>query len=830
MKPKNLEPGSQSNRSGRGSVLSNSKSSLKTMKLNLTPILITAGFMGAATALLAQPMLQLTAASYMTGENAGAVTLAVQRTGDTDTEVSVDFVTSDGTAADGVKYTRTNGTLTFAARETRQAISVPLLNDNLPGGATSFHVLLSNPTGGAVLGTPTDATVSIVDPDKGVSFRFSAYSFAEDFGEAVIGIARGDLGDQPMSVDVETSDLTAQEGVDYTGFRQTVVLPADERPFFFNVPILNNQTKDGGRTFRITMSNPVDGALGCTPATTVTILDNDQGFEFESSTYGVAEDGGSVLIGVRRGSDDTTVPVTVDYATSNVSALAGTDYTGTDGTLSFAAGEQVKQIVIPILNDGLKESTRTFRVTLSDPTGGAVLGSRTTTTVSIQDNDPGMGFEKSLAPVWAGAGEVTLVVLRGSDATWEPFTLDFATADGTAKAGLDYEAISGTLEFQADETVKGLTIPILRNPGASSVLMFTVRLSNSSNGAVLGTATASVRIEKNSYIVSPPFASGLTIQGEAGAHTLRWSGGGGLQRADRVEGPWQTLTSATSPWRVEARGEASFYQVAHPRPTTIYVPSSYDPATPMPLVFLFHGAGDSGQAVESYMQFRPLAESRGFFYCYPDGSMSYGYRVWSATDVDHDPSADWGAPIPDEAGYARDLIEEIARRFAVDRKRVYMVGRSNGADMAWRMGAQFAGLVAGISAQAHSGFWDANLFIPSEPVHVLSLKSLEDNYWGNAITLCDGFFVNAIAAPSIEQTIRDWAGYNGASNPVTDPEPTMDLVYDVGGLDTVVTRYQDHPPGGAVELWTLTGGPHRPRLTPNYSPAIIDWLLAHPKP
>ena len=484
---------------------------------------------------------------------------------------------------------------------------MPLLNDNLPGGTTSFHVLLSNPTGGAVLGTTTDATVSIVDPDKGVSFRFSAYSFAEDFGEAVIGIARADLGDQPMSVDVETSDLTAQDGADYTGFHQTVVLPGAARPFFLNVPILNNQTKDGDRTFRITMSNP-------------------------------------------------------------------------------------------------------------------------------------------------------------------------------------------------------------------------------SEGSGLGIATASVRIERNNCTVTPAFDSGLVIQEESGAVTLRWSGDGGLQRADRVTGPWQTLTTAKSPWRVEARGKASFYRVTHPRPTTIYVPSSYDPATPMPLVFLFHGAGDSGQAVESYMQFRPLAESRGFFYCYPDGSMSYGYRVWSATDVDHDPSADWGAPIPDDPGYARELIEEITRRFNVDRKRIYMVGRSNGADMAWRMGAQFADLVAGISAQAHSGFWDADLFIPSEPVHVLSLQSLEDNYWGNAITLCDGFFVNAIAAPSIERTIRDWAGYNGASHPLTDPEPTMDLIYDVNGLDTVVTRYLHPPAGGAVELWTLTGGPHKPCLTPNYSPAIIDWLLAHPKP
>lgn len=779
-----------------------------------------------AANLPAQPILELSATSYTTGENAGTVALRVLRSGDPNSPVTVDYATSDGSAVAGVKYTATSGTLTFAAGETKQTLTVPLINDAFAGGTTSFRVGLSHPTGGAVLGARTNATVTVLDPDKGISFRSPAYSFAEDAGVAVIGMARGDQGDQPISVDLATSDDTALDGRDYTGFHQTVVLPADKRPWFVNIPILNNQIKDGNRTFRITMSNPVDGMLGCTPSTTVTILDNDPGIEFESGSYAVAEDGESVLIGVRRGHDDASVPLTVDYATSDASAVAGTDYANTTGTLVFAAGEAAKTIAIPILNDGLKESTKTFRLTLNSPAGGAVLGSRTSTTVSILDNDSGMGFEKTLTSVWAGEGELTLAVLRGSDESLGPFTVQFATADGTAKAGLDYEAVSGTLEFQANDMVNGLTIPILRRAGASASATFTLTLSNPSNDLGFGIATTSVRIDKHYCTISPPFASGLAIQGEADAATLHWSGGGSLQCADRVTGPWQTFSLASSPWRVNSQGQASFYRVTHPRPTSIYVPSSYDPATPMPLVFLFHGVPDTGQGVESYMQFSPLAESRGFLYCYPDASE---FGAWNSTDVAHELSADWGAPIADDVGWVRDLVEEIGRRFVVDRKRIYLVGRSAGAHMPWRMGAQFADLVAGISAQASSGFWDASLFVPSEPVHVLYLHSLSDDYWGYTHTVCDGL-LNFIPLPSTERTIRDWANYNGATNRITDLEPTLDLIYDVPGPDTIVTRYQDHPPGGAVELWTLTGGPHRPSLTPNYSAAIIDWLLAHPKP
>ena len=91
------------------------------------------------------------------------------------------------------------------------------------------------------------------------------------------------------------------------------------------------------------------------------------------------------------------------------------------------------------------------------------------------------------------------------------------------------------------------------------------------------------------------------------------------------------------------------------------------------------------------------------------------------------------------------------------------------------------------------------------------------------------------AFPGALQTVQFWAGYNGARDPVTDPGPSMDLDLDVPGLDTVITRYTNYPPGGAVELWTINGGSHGPTLysgssSSEFAPRVIDWLLAHPKP
>jgi polyhydroxybutyrate depolymerase len=80
------------------------------------------------------------------------------------------------------------------------------------------------------------------------------------------------------------------------------------------------------------------------------------------------------------------------------------------------------------------------------------------------------------------------------------------------------------------------------------------------------------------------------------------------------------------------------------------------------------------------------------------------------------------------------------------------------------------------------------------------------------------------------RTVQNWAGYNGAHDPVTDTGPSLDLVLDVAELDTVVTRYTQHPPGGAVELWTINGGVHVPTLSSEFSPRVVDWLLDHRKP
>jgi poly(3-hydroxybutyrate) depolymerase len=779
--------------------------------------------------------IQFALTTYTVAESAGAVTLTVQRQDDPSTAVSVDYATADGTATNGLKYTAVSGTLAFGTSETNKTIVVPILNEGFVEGTKTFQVILSNPTVGAVLGTRTNAAVRITDNDFGIQFQFATYSVPEDAGAVLLSVVRGDDGTLPVTAGFATTDLTAINGLDYTGTTTTLSFAPEERLKLVSIPILNNSLNQPSRNFRVTLANPVGASLGSQKTATVTIVDNDQGFQFDSTSYSVAEDAGVVRIGVLRGTDDTNSIVTVDFATSDSTATNGLDYGGITNKLFFAPGERVKLVTAPILNDGVKEPTESFRVTLSNPSDGAVLGSRATATVPIVDNDPGIGIELASYSVWENAGAITITVQRGNDVALGPITADYATSNLTARAGQDYQAVSGTLAFEQNETVKTITIPILPDGLVTKNTSFRVILSNPTGGATLGRTSTSVSILDATGLgtyrtVAPPFDTALTIGRSGGLNILTWSGGGQLQRADRPTGPWQMLTNASSPAAVQSALPTTFYRVTRPRPVNVYVPSSYDGQTRLPVVILLHGYTQTGAESESYFQFQPLAEARGFFYCYPDSMIDLvGNPFWNATDG----CCDFLNTRVDDSGYLRGLIEEIGSQFAVDRKRVYVIGHSNGGFMAYGMACQSAHLIAGIASLAGMTFLDPSRCQPSQPVNVLHIHGTADDtvpYSGSALSGSQGWPASMPAFPGALQTVQTWAGYNSSTSRVMDATPSLDLTTDVPGLDTVVTRYTNGPPGGAVELWTINGGGHVPTLSSQFSPRVIDWLLSHSKP
>jgi uncharacterized repeat protein (TIGR02543 family) len=159
------------------------------------------------------------------------------------------------------------------------------------------------------------------------------------------------------------------------------------------------------------------------------------------SSWSVNENGTAATITVTRAGGSAGV-VSVNYATSNGTAAAGSDYTATSGTLSWADGDMSpKTFSVPILNDTVSEGTETIDLTLSNPTGGASLGSPSTATLSILDDDQAVS-RWTLTLSSSGGGTVTANPLPDvSDGKYAAGTVVALTA--TPKAGYQFSSWTG---------------------------------------------------------------------------------------------------------------------------------------------------------------------------------------------------------------------------------------------------------------------------------------------------------------------------------------------------------------------------------------------------
>lgn len=168
--------------------------------------------------------------------------------------------------------------------------------------------------------------------------------------------------------------------------------------------------------------------------------------------------------------------VTVDYYTRSdvhTGTTAGSDYTAVSGKLTFAPGETQKSILVPIHGDRAVEWNEAFSVNLHRPRHATISDGRGV--VTIVDSTPRL-------TIWGGwASEADGYIYFSVDLSTAydlPVTVDYSTYDGSAFAGQDYVAASGTLTFAPGETTKTIAIAIIRDTIPESEEVFHVGLFN----------------------------------------------------------------------------------------------------------------------------------------------------------------------------------------------------------------------------------------------------------------------------------------------------------------------------------------------------------------
>ena len=192
--------------------------------------------------------------------------------------------------------------------------------------------------------------------------------------------------------------------------------------------------------------------------------------------------------------------VTVDYATSNGTAEAGSDYTATSGALSIAAGQTQMTIEVPLSDDSLSEGAEDFTLTLSNPSNASIDVATATATITDNEGTPTL----TIADARGTEGSAVEFTVTLDPASSSDVTVEYATTDGTATAdsadpdGADYTApASGAeLTISAEQTSGTISIATGNDTVFEADETFTVTLSSPSSNAVLGTnPTATGTIE-----------------------------------------------------------------------------------------------------------------------------------------------------------------------------------------------------------------------------------------------------------------------------------------------------------------------------------------------
>jgi len=438
--------------------------------------------------------LELTEPAVSIAEFDGPLTLEVTRTGAIAGEVTVDYQTVAATATAGADYTATSGTLTWLDGDADpKTISVPISSDTEPEGPETFTVELLNPTGGAVLGAIAATEVTIEDDDSStVRFAVATTGVNETDGTVSLTVSRGGDISAAGSVVWATTDGTAVTGEDYTGDGGTLNWAAgngDDKTI--NVAILNDSLFEDPESFTVVLSSPGGNAFLGEPSTATVTITSDDVIEIvlSAGTYSANEgDGTATITAWRIGA--TNGAVTADYATADGTAVAGSDYTTATGILTWIDGDtDPKTFPVPILDDAAVELDETVLLSLSNPTGGATIGTTSTAELTIEDNDGSLlRFTTASFNVDEAGGSVDITVERFGSDTSGAVGVDFATSDGTAIAGLDYVANSGTLSWADGESAdQTFSVTILDDSLLEGPESLSLSLSNPTGNAALGT-------------------------------------------------------------------------------------------------------------------------------------------------------------------------------------------------------------------------------------------------------------------------------------------------------------------------------------------------------
>ena len=288
---------------------------------------------------------------------------------------------------------------------------------------------------------------------------------------------------QDVTVHWSTADGTATAGSDYQAASGTLTIPAGQTTGTITVLVNGDRVAEPNETFVVNLSAPANASIADGKGVG-TIVDDEPRIGISDVTRTEGSTGTTLFAFTVSLSAACDAPVTVNFATADGSATAGSDYQATSGTLTIPAGQTTGTITVLVNGDRLAEPNEAFTINLSNPVNAGIADGQGVGT--IVDDEPRISIH-DVARTEGNTGMTPFVFTVSLWAAYDiPVTVSFATANGSATAGSDYQATSGTLTIPAGQTTGTISVLVNGDRLPEPNETFFVTLSNLNYGVIAG--------------------------------------------------------------------------------------------------------------------------------------------------------------------------------------------------------------------------------------------------------------------------------------------------------------------------------------------------------
>ncbi len=414
--------------------------------------------------------------------------------------------TADGTATAPTDYVaQSNTVVTIAPGEGSKPVTVNAVGDAVDEPDETFTVALNAGGDTSITVNTTPVTGTIVDDDV-PNFTIAQTSTPVEGNGGTTPIAftvhRSIASTRTLSVLFSTGNGTATTPADYQPrINFLVTFAPGDTDKVVTVDAVGDVLDEDDETFTLTLSRGADTSITVAGPATGTIKDDDAApvSTISINPSHVAESGTATLSVALSAASGRTVKV--GYTLGGGSATDGSDYEGSGGTVTFAAGgPTTKTITVPIVEDTVDEFDETFDATPTAPDATSTAGPGTT--VTIDDDDAAPTATVADATGSEGSGYVFLPVTLSAP-SGKPIELDYAVGGGTATAGSDYDATPGHFAINPGDTSGVVVVPVVKDDADEGDETFDVTLtspddhvvpsSTPGRGTITNTAAAPVK-------------------------------------------------------------------------------------------------------------------------------------------------------------------------------------------------------------------------------------------------------------------------------------------------------------------------------------------------